>query len=153
MPDMVEVRTGEEEEEKLFCQRAKLFRYDTNSKEWKERGVGEMKILKHPINGTFRLLLRREQVHKVVLNQRLDADMKLNPLKTSDKAWCWGGINHAEDQAGALEELAVRFKNAEQAEEFRSKLEECQKLLVESKDNCSQQSFKFVKIDLNFLKI
>lgn len=130
LPDMVEVRTGEEDEEKLFCQRAKLFRYDSNTKEWKERGVGEMKILKHPINGTFRLLLRREQVHKVVLNQRLDENIELKPLKTSDKAWCWGGLNHAEDSSGALEELAIRFKNSELAEEFRSKVEECQKLLV-----------------------
>ncbi|KAK3932811.1 E3 SUMO-protein ligase RanBP2 [Frankliniella fusca] len=132
LPEMVEVRTGEEDEEKLFCQRAKLFRYDSKTKEWKERGVGEIKILKHPVNGTFRLLLRREQVHKVVLNQRLDENIKLNPLKTSDKAWCWGGLNHAEDPAGALEELAIRFKNSELADEFRSKVEECQKLLAET---------------------
>nr|CAD7394596.1 unnamed protein product [Timema cristinae] len=77
LPDAIEVCTGEEQEEKsehktpqhdivfvcvVFCQRAKLYRYDANTKEWKERGVGEMKILHHPTNHTFRLLLRREQV-------------------------------------------------------------------------------------------
>ena len=46
----------------VFCSRAKLYRYETAAKEWKERGVGEMKILHHPVNKTYRLLLRREQV-------------------------------------------------------------------------------------------
>lgn len=130
MPDVVEVRTGEEDEEKLFCQRAKLYRYDVTTKEWKERGVGELKILKHPLNGTYRLLLRREQVHKVVLNQRVDTAMKLKPMSTSDRAWCWGSFNYAEGSDGALEELAIRFKNPELATEFRSTLEECQKKLA-----------------------
>lgn len=38
LPDEIEVRTGEEEEEKVFGERAKLFRYDATNREWKERG-------------------------------------------------------------------------------------------------------------------
>lgn len=38
LPDEINVSTGEEEEEKVFSERAKLFRYDANTKEWKERG-------------------------------------------------------------------------------------------------------------------
>lgn len=38
LPDEINVSTGEEEEEKIFGERAKLYRYDTNTKEWKERG-------------------------------------------------------------------------------------------------------------------
>jgi E3 SUMO-protein ligase RanBP2 len=38
LPDEIKVSTGEEDEEKLFGDRAKLFRYDVNTKEWKERG-------------------------------------------------------------------------------------------------------------------
>lgn len=47
MPDVVEVKTGEEDEIPVFCQRAKLFRFDGKTKEWKEKGIGEFKILKH----------------------------------------------------------------------------------------------------------
>lgn len=47
-----------------FCSRAKFYRYDTDSKEWKERGVGDMKILRHRETNTYRLLLRREQVSR-----------------------------------------------------------------------------------------
>lgn len=41
LPDEINVSTGEEEEEKLFGERAKLFRYDAKTKEWKERGEFE----------------------------------------------------------------------------------------------------------------
>lgn len=39
LPDEIKVSTGEEEEEKLFGERAKLYRYDAKTKEWKERGL------------------------------------------------------------------------------------------------------------------
>lgn len=41
----VEVKTGEEEEEVLYSHRAKLFRFADG--EWKERGLGDVKILRH----------------------------------------------------------------------------------------------------------
>jgi E3 SUMO-protein ligase RanBP2 len=52
LPDMVQVVTGEEEEEVLYSHRAKLFRWAGN--EWKERGLGDIKILKHRENGNIR---------------------------------------------------------------------------------------------------
>jgi E3 SUMO-protein ligase RanBP2 len=38
LPDEIQVSTGEEDEEKLFGERAKLYRYDVKLREWKERG-------------------------------------------------------------------------------------------------------------------
>lgn len=38
LPDEIVVRTGEEDEVKVFGDRAKLYRYDTTNREWKERG-------------------------------------------------------------------------------------------------------------------
>lgn len=38
LPDEINISTGEEDEEKLFGERAKLYRYDGKTKEWKERG-------------------------------------------------------------------------------------------------------------------
>ena len=46
----VEVKTGEEDETCVYSQRSKLYRYTDN--QWKERGVGEMKILKHNKTGS-----------------------------------------------------------------------------------------------------
>ena len=58
MPDIVEVKTGEEDEEPQFVSRAKVFLFSDKDKEWKERGVGDFKILKHVKNSKFRFLLQ-----------------------------------------------------------------------------------------------
>lgn len=57
-----QIKTGEEDLEVVFCHRAKLYRYDGPSKQWKERGIGDFKILYDPVTAKFRLLQRREQV-------------------------------------------------------------------------------------------
>lgn len=59
LPDIVEVRTGEEDEEIIFSHRAKLFRFESSTKEWKEKGVGDIKILHQREKNTYRILLRR----------------------------------------------------------------------------------------------
>lgn len=38
LPDKIQVSTGEEDEEKVFGERVKLYRYDDTNREWKERG-------------------------------------------------------------------------------------------------------------------
>lgn len=52
-----------------------------------------------------------------MLNQLIVTDLDLQPLSTSDKAWCWFGFNYTDDEA-SLEQLAVRFKNGELAKQF-----------------------------------
>ncbi|KAM3966592.1 LOW QUALITY PROTEIN: E3 SUMO-protein ligase RanBP2 [Aphomia sociella] len=125
LPDKIVVTTGEEDEEKLFGERCKLYRYDDKSREWKERGVGEMKILYHPDRKSYRLLLRREQVHKAVLNMLVFMDLELLPMKNSDRSWTWAGRNYAETPTGEQETLAVRFKSPALATAFHDKIVEC----------------------------
>ncbi|KAK4873399.1 hypothetical protein RN001_015428 [Aquatica leii] len=120
LPDAIVVSTGEENEVPVFNERAKLYRYD--DKEWKERGVGQMKILHHSENGTYRFILRREQVHKVVLNMLITPNLELQPMATSDRAWLWGGYNHL-DEGAQLEKLAAKFKSIEQANTFQKVVE------------------------------
>ncbi|OXB52658.1 hypothetical protein ASZ78_014222, partial [Callipepla squamata] len=128
LPDKIEVKTGEEDEEEFFCNRAKLFRFDAESKEWKERGVGNVKILKHKASGKFRLLMRRDQVLKICANHYINSDMKLAPNAGSDRSFVWHALDYA-DELPKPEQLAIRFKTAEEAVLFRSKFEECQNAL------------------------
>ncbi|XP_019945467.2 E3 SUMO-protein ligase RanBP2 isoform X3 [Paralichthys olivaceus] len=141
LPDKVDVKTGEEEEEEMFCNRAKLYRFDTETKEWKERGIGNVKILKHSTKGKVRLLMRREQVLKICANHYITADMLLKPNAGSDKSWVWNAIDYA-DEEPKPEQLAIRFKTADEASLFKSKFEEAQKIVLESPEEHSQVESK-----------
>ena len=128
LPELVEVKTGEEDEEVLFKHRAKVYRYCGETKQWKERGVGDIKILKHKASAVHRVLLRRDQVHKIAANHRITPEMELKPLASSETAWCWYAMDFSEghEAEGSLEHLAVRFKTADTAQEFKKVFEECQ---------------------------
>lgn len=141
LPDKVDVKTGEEEEEEIFCNRAKLFRFDTDTKEWKERGIGNVKILKHSTKGKVRLLMRREQVLKICANHYITADMLLKPNAGSDKSWVWNAVDYA-DEEPKTEQLAIRFKTVDEASLFKSKFEEAQKIVLRSPEKPKQQKKK-----------
>ncbi|XP_062943980.1 E3 SUMO-protein ligase RanBP2 isoform X2 [Cynocephalus volans] len=134
LPDKIEVKTGEEDEEELFCNRAKLFRFDGESKEWKERGIGNVKILRHKTSGKIRLLMRREQVLKICANHYISADMKLTPNAGSDRSFVWHALDYA-DELPKPEQLAIRFKTPEEAALFKCKFEEAQSILKASGTN------------------
>lgn len=139
LPDKIEVKTGEEDEEEIFCNRAKLFRFDTECREWKERGVGNVKILRHKITGKIRLLMRREQVLKICANHYISPEMTLTPNAGSDKSFVWHALDYA-DESPKPEQLAIRFKTPDEAMLFKSKFQEAQKSLKDSGPNVSEQA-------------
>lgn len=89
-------------------------------------GVGELKILHHVAKDSYRILLRREQIFKLVLNHALTPDVSITPMQSSDKAFCWATNNYADDAAGVAEQLSVRFKNAEIGGRFDEMVKQCQ---------------------------
>ena len=129
----VEVKSGEEEEETLCNYRSKLFIYGetlldkgTGNKTWRERGIGEARILRHREHQRLRFLMRQEKTMKVIANHALDPRIKLEPNAGSDRSWVWSCYDFAD---GELEEkvFALRFTNSEVANEFKAKYEEHQK--------------------------
>ena len=70
MCDLPEIPTvtGEEEEEAVITMKSKIYRW---RKEWKESGVGELKILKNKKTGLQRILVRAEKTHKCIVNHFL----------------------------------------------------------------------------------
>lgn len=63
LPELVPVYTGEENDELLYAQRAKLYVYHPDTAEWKERALGEAKILRCS-DGRARIVVRRDMVSK-----------------------------------------------------------------------------------------
>jgi Ran-binding protein 1 len=121
----VKVQTHEEDEDTLFKMRAKLFRFDTTEKQWKERGTGDVKFLKHRETGKIRLLMRREKTLKVCANHYISPAITLQENAGSDRSWVWTVMDFAEDPA-TRETLAIRFANSENAQKFKQEFERCQ---------------------------
>ena len=129
LPDKIDVKTGEEDEEVMFSHRAKLYRFVADDKQWKERGVGDIKLLRNRQSGKMRVLMRRDQVLKICANHQITTDMKLQPNAGSDRSWVWSTLADFSEQECKAEQLAVRFKSEDIAKQFKEKFEECQELL------------------------
>jgi len=123
----VKTQTMEEEEEVLYKQRAKLFRYDNVLNQWKERGTGDVKFLKHSTTKKIRLLMRREKTLKLCANHYLVSGMKLTDNCGSDRSWVWTCLADFSDGEKHEEVFAIRFANSEHAKVFKEKFEEYQK--------------------------
>ena len=119
---LVTVVTGEEDDEKVFGERAKVYRMDEN--QWKERGIGEFKILCSKVSGKYRILMRREQVLKVCLNHYIDTNMKMVVLKSSENSYCWFAKDYSDTDV-RMEQLCVKFKTKEIAEKFKNVFDSC----------------------------
>ncbi|SHO77726.1 Similar to S.cerevisiae protein YRB1 (Ran GTPase binding protein) [Malassezia sympodialis ATCC 42132] len=122
----VEVKTHEEDEDVQFKIRAKLFRFDKESKEWKERGTGDVRLLKHKETKKVRLVMRRDKTLKVCANHFLSSDIKLQPNVGSDRSWVYNVTADISDGEPVAETLAIRFANSENAELFKKEFEAAQ---------------------------
>lgn len=130
----IEISTNEENEEELVKLRAKLFRFDTSEpqkSEWKERGTGEVKLLRHKENNSVRVVMRRDKTLKICANHFVTPWMELKPSCGSNRAWVWTVLADFADETAKSECLAIRFANAEIATQWKNKFEEAKQILIE----------------------
>jgi len=117
----------EEDEEVQFKMRAKLFRFDSDATEWKERGTGDVRFLAHKQTKKVRLVMRRDKTLKVCANHYITPDMRLQPNIGSDRSWVWKVAADVSEGAPTAETLAIRFANSENAGLFKTSFEAAQK--------------------------
>jgi hypothetical protein len=113
LPEWTKV-TGEEQEEELAKFKSKTYRF--RDKQWKERGKGELRVLKHKASGMVRLLARADTTHKCILNHyALKGEIlgKLEQLQTSNNTWTWAAQDNS-DEADHIEKFCVRFTSKEE---------------------------------------
>ncbi|KAK1146108.1 Ran GTPase binding protein Sbp1 [Aspergillus melleus] len=126
LTEKVETKTNEELEEQMFKMRAKLFRFDRESKEWKERGTGDVRLLKHKENQKTRLVMRRDKTLKVCANHYIVPDMELKPNVGSDRSWVWNATADVSEGETEPQTFAIRFANSENANLFKESFEKAQ---------------------------
>ncbi|KAL6894711.1 hypothetical protein GGI43DRAFT_412029, partial [Trichoderma evansii] len=124
LTEKVEVKTNEESEEQLFKMRAKLFKFvkavkkegedaPASSGEWKERGTGDVRLLKHKENDKVRLVMRREKTLKVCANHYIVPEITLSPNVGSDRSWVWNAAADVSEGEPEAVTLAIRFANSD----------------------------------------
>jgi len=138
LTEQVETKTLEEDEDVIFKMRAKLFRFESATTEWKERGTGDVRLLQHKETKRVRLIMRRDKTLKLCANHAITADMKLQPNVGSDRSWVWKvAADYSESEASA-ETLAIRFANSDNAQQFKTKFEEAQDINAQIGEHISE---------------
>uniref|UniRef100_A0A0G4GDV0 RanBD1 domain-containing protein n=1 Tax=Chromera velia CCMP2878 TaxID=1169474 RepID=A0A0G4GDV0_9ALVE len=140
----VAVVTGEENEDVFWRHRSKLYRWSADTAEWKERGLGESKLLTNKETGRIRFLLRQEKTMKIVANHFIVPKhpyCSLTRNADSEKIWVWCAPDFAEE-GGVVEQFALKFGQAEQAtifaEKFREAAEINKKLFGLTEEECTK---------------
>ncbi|OIW14226.1 hypothetical protein TanjilG_21366 [Lupinus angustifolius] len=113
----VAVSTGEEDEDPILDLKAKLYRFDKDGNQWKERGAGTVKFLKHKVTGKVRLLLRQSKTLKICANHLILPSMTVQEHSGNEKSCVW----HAGDFSdGELKDelFCIRFASIENAKKF-----------------------------------
>lgn len=110
----------DQDEEEMFAMRAKLYRYaqdvEGDTMMWKERGVGELRILRNQKHDTHRVIMRRDKLFKLCANHQLCAGMTLEQLQSNEKAFVYNVASECADEPdGQPETLCIRFRNVEEA--------------------------------------
>jgi len=120
------IPTGEEDDEITYKERAALYRFIPATKEWKERGRGDIKLMKGKHSGLTRLLMRQDKTLKVATNQVVHPEMELRPNSGSDRSWVWRGRDYA-DESPADVTFAIRFKDSDTANVFKKHYDDARK--------------------------
>ena len=120
----VEVKTGEEDEDLIFKSRGKLFRFRDG--EWKERGTGDLKLLRHKTNKKIRFILRQDKTLKIVANFIISEKplCELKPHQGSEKMFNFMAYDCSEEPV--VEKFVLKLGNAEKAKTFKKNFEDAQ---------------------------
>ena len=132
-----EIKTGEEDEDLIFKGRGRLYRFRDN--EWKERGTGDMKLLRHKTDKRIRFILRQDKTLKIVANFIIAEKplCELKPHQGSDKMFMFLAYDCSEKEP-QIEKFVIKLGNAEKAKTFQKHFEDAQifnKLAKEGKDS------------------
>ena len=116
-----------------YHRRAKLFRFDSPSSEWKERGTGDVRLLQNSDTKKVRLVMRRDKTLKVCANhaseslhflmiwilntmtlfiRKVTGDMHLQPNIGSERSCVYKVAADYSESPPTAETLAIRFANS-----------------------------------------
>ncbi|ODM93236.1 E3 SUMO-protein ligase RanBP2 [Orchesella cincta] len=107
--------------------RAKLYRFDSVASQWKERGVGSIKLLESTVEANkFRVVMWRDAIGTVACNFSLFPDISIKNFQNDPKVLCWQCFDCSEEPR--WETLTCRFGTEEKCSDFKEKMLQYAKL-------------------------
>jgi len=121
--------TGEEDEDILFEAKVKSYRFTDG--EWKERGLGPIKLLEHKTSKKIRVLMRRDKTLKICANFYVQQESKVAEHAASEKACVFTTMDCSDgDVAPELYNMCIKFGSAEKREAFTEAFNAAQKKMA-----------------------
>lgn len=121
----IDLQNGEEDEIKLFAQRAKLMIFNPETKKYDSQGVGEMKLLQKKEDKTkIRLLCRSDGMGNILLNTAVVKSFNYTPLVAEKEEMVKTPTVGVD---GKLTTYIVRFKQKADGRSFIKSIEDAKK--------------------------
>lgn len=130
LPEVI-IPTHEEDEEELVKIRGRFYRFaaEADPPEWKERGTGDLKFLRHKEKNSIRIVMRRDKTLKVCANHFITPTIELKPHGDTQKAFVYTVIDFADEVAKA-QCMAIKFSSVENAQLFETKFHQAKKIVM-----------------------
>ncbi|EDR26527.1 triadin, putative [Entamoeba dispar SAW760] len=117
--ELKEIEQEKMEEEILFKERGICVRYDSENEEFKERGRGEVEILKHPNTQLSRVILIRDQIFKLACNHYILPYIKIKEFPNNQRAVMYSVYeDYAQDEPKNIITFGICFNKEEIKEKF-----------------------------------
>jgi len=123
LPPLVEVGRSHEGEDLVYEARAKIYCFGTNKKSWKERGLGQIKILRHSEIKKGRIVMWRDNINTVACNHSLRSISGLQYHRNSEKELLWSALDFTFEYP-KNEIFVCKFINAEDCKEFKEHVDD-----------------------------
>ncbi|CAI4047157.1 hypothetical protein N7582_004001 [Saccharomyces uvarum] len=118
----VDLQNGEEDEIALFSQRAKLMTFNSETKSYDSKGVGELKLLQRKDDPSkVRLLCRSDGMGNILLNATVVESFKYEPLAPENENLIKTPTVAAD---GKLTTYIVKFKQKAEGRSFTKSIED-----------------------------
>ncbi|XP_065854162.1 ran-binding protein 1 homolog b-like [Euphorbia lathyris] len=119
----VAVSTGEEDEDPILDLKSKLYRFDKDGNQWKERGAGTVKLLKHKESGKVRLVMRQSKTLKICANHLVVPSINVQEHQGNDKSCVWHAADFSDGEL-KNELFCIRFASVENCKNFMETVKE-----------------------------
>ncbi|CAD8174451.1 unnamed protein product [Paramecium pentaurelia] len=116
----VAIKTGEEDFELLMTFKCKLYRF--RNEEWKQRGQGILKFLKHQETKKCRILMRQDATYFIRANHLVSETIVKSMFHQFGYEWI--GQDHSDGET-KLEQFSVKLESEEDFDKFYQQYEEC----------------------------